>query len=105
MEKKKLVILLSIIGGLLVLGGLTFAYYTSGIINNDTESTIHLASGDMQIEIDGGDIISLSNFAPSNTRPLATKTIRLTGRNTTDVNMPYYLKLIVDVVQLLNKYL
>ena len=93
--KKKTVILLSILGGILILAGLSYAYYTSGIIGSERTSTVTINSGDIEIVVDGGENITARDIVPSNS-PFATKTITLTAKNTTALKTPYTIKLVVD---------
>ena len=93
--KKKTVILLSILGGILILAGLSYAYFTSGIIGSESTSTVTINSGEIEIVVDGGENITARDIVPSNT-PFATKTITLTAKNTTALKAPYSIELVVD---------
>ena len=96
MKKKKVVLIISILAAILILAGLTYAYYTSGIVGSESTSTITLSSGYMEIVVDGGEQIITEGIYPNSAEPFATKTIKLTGKNTTVKNMIYVLKLVVD---------
>ena len=95
--KNKIVMIIVIFVLTILLGiGITYAYFSARIIGSENASTITLEAGKLQIDIDGGNIITASKFIPDST-PFATKTIILTGKNTSSyLNMPYTLKLVVD---------
>ncbi len=77
--------------------GVTYAYFSAKISGLESASTLVLEAGELEIDVDGGNIISVSKFIPDSEVPFATKTITLTGKNTSIyLNMPYSLKLVVD---------
>lgn len=97
MEKKSrvtlFIIILSII---LILTGVSFAFFTAKIDGSESTSTIVADSGHMTIVYDNGSgNITAHNLAPDNAA-FATKTFTLTGTNTTNKTMPYTLTLIID---------
>ncbi len=77
--------------------GVTYAYFSAKINGLESASTLTLEAGELEINVDGGNIISVSKIIPDSEVPFATKTITLTGKNTSIyLNMPYSLKLVVD---------
>ena len=96
MKKKKVVLIISILAAILILAGLTYAYYTSGIVGSESTSTITLSSGYMEIVVDGGEQIIAEGIYPNSAEPFAEKHITLTAKNTTVVNVPYTIRLVVD---------
>jgi len=80
---------------LLVTIGLSFAYFTANITNNEDSTTINVTGGKMTIHYNGGEAINAPNIEPSN-EAFITKEFTLTGNNTTDLNMSYHILLIVE---------
>lgn len=97
MKKKTICIILTFILVIMLGIGLSYAYFSARILNNEYASTLRLEAGELEIDVDGGNTITASKFIPDSTEPFATKTITLTGKNTTiDLNMIYTMKLVVD---------
>ena len=94
MDNKKLNILL-ILGGILVLVGVSYAYFAATVSGNESTSTISYEAGYLEIELDGGPNITANKIIPKDT-PFVTKTITLTGKNNSNGNMPYNIEIIVD---------
>ena len=86
-KRNKLVIALSIFGLVLLLVGITYAYFTAIIEGRETESTVVVNGGIMQIEYsENSNVILVENIYPRE-EAWFTKTITLTGTNTTDLEM------------------
>ena len=93
-EKKSYVMLVLIL--LVVSIGLSFAYFSATLTNNETSTTITVTGGTMGIEYaDNNPVININNIYPQ-ISPVAVKTFTVTGQNTTDLEMEYYLYLIVN---------
>ena len=95
--KKTIGIILVFILVILLGIGVTYAYFSAKISGLESASTLTLEAGELEIDVDGGNVISVSKIIPDSEVPFATKTITLTGKNTSIyLNMPYRLKLVVD---------
>ena len=94
MEKRnKLIITLLLIGFVLLVVGITYAYFTASIEGKETASTVVVTGGIMQIEYsENSSVIELSGIYPKEDA-WATKTITIKGTNTTDLQMKYDLGL------------
>ena len=88
-QKNKNVMIVSIIALVLVLIGVTYAYFSARITGLESASTISLTAGRMGIVYSEGDEnVTVSGIYPRSEEWL-TKTITLTGYNTTDQDMKY----------------
>ncbi len=100
MEGKSKTIIISIIGTILSIAivslGVTYAFFSASIIGSESGSTIVAEAGIMQISVSGGNNVTAENIMPDNDNPWGTKTISLTGTNTTEKSMSYKIKLVVD---------
>ena len=94
MDNKKFNILL-ILGGILVLVGVSYAYFAATVTGNENVSTISYEAGYLEIELDGGPNVTANRIIPKDT-PFVTKTITLTGKNNSNGNMPYNIEIVVD---------
>ena len=74
--------------------GATYAFFTAGM-SSENSTTVRADAGTMKITYDGGKDINLSGIYPKDD-VWATKTITVTGNNTTDAEMYYKLTLVVD---------
>ena len=74
--------------------GATYAFFTAGM-SSETSTTVRADAGTMKITYDGGNDINLAGIYPKDD-VWATKTITVTGNNTTDAEMYYKLTLVVD---------
>ena len=96
MKKKNKIIIISLLVGLiLILAGVSYAYFAAVITGNESTSTIVLEAGELEIDVSGGNSIVANNLLPS-ANAWATKTITLTGKNTTNTAMNYILSIVVD---------
>ncbi|MFA6777596.1 MAG: hypothetical protein WCR80_04035 [Bacilli bacterium] len=76
--------------------GLSYAYFTAGIKDSETEKTIIVDSGKMDILFKGGDAIIASNIKPS-FASFASKEFTVAGTNNiTDAEMEYKITLVID---------
>ena len=92
-KKNKNAMIVSIIALTLVIIGVTYAYFSARITGLESASTISLTAGRMGITYaEGDENVSVSNIYPREQEWL-TKTITLTGYNTTDQDMEYDLGL------------
>lgn len=100
MEGKSKTIIISIIGTILSIAivslGVTYAFFSASITGSESGSTIVAEAGIMQISVSGGNNVTAENIMPDNDNPWGTKTITLTGTNTTEKSMSYKIKLVVD---------
>lgn len=105
-DKKKLLIFYSICLIVVLIIGLSFAYFIASITGLETNSTIVLNGGTMDISYeDNSSAIFLSGITPKNT-PVYSKNFILTGDNTTqNKKMPYTLMISIDSNDFTNKAL
>ena len=100
MEGKSKTIIISIIGIILSIAivslGVTYAFFSASITGSESGSTIVAEAGIMQISVSGGNNVTAENIMPDNDNPWGTKTITLTGTNTTEKSMSYKIKFVVD---------
>lgn len=100
MEDKPKTVIVSIIGTILTIAivslGVTYAFFSANISGSESGSTIVAEAGIMQIAVTGGNNVTAENIMPDNDNPWGTKTITLTGTNTTEKSMSYKIKLVVD---------
>ena len=90
--------LLLMIGGILLLivatVAATYAYFTANLSTSETETSLTVTGGTMQINYDSSKTINISNTFPKD-GAIDTKVFTVTGTNTTGANMYYDLSLIV----------
>lgn len=79
---------------LMVIGGISYAYFTAQITGNEDATTITVSGGTLNIIYDGGPIINISDIYPK-TSAITNKNFTVTGNNTTALDMPYTVKIIV----------
>ena len=93
-NKQKRVMIYVVIVSLICVVGVSYAFFTAGM-SSETSTTVRADAGTMKITYDGGKDINLSGIYPKDD-VWATKTITVTGNNTTDAEMYYKLTLVVD---------
>ena len=93
-KKQKRVMIYVMIISLICVVGVSYAFFTAGM-SSETSTTVRADAGTMKITYDGGKEINLSGIYPKDD-VWATKTITVTGNNTTDAEMYYKLTLVVD---------
>ena len=93
-KKQKKVMIYTLIVSLICVVGVSYAFFTAGI-SSETSTTVRADAGTMKITYDGGANIDLAGIYPKDDA-WATKTITVTGNNTTDAEMYYKLTLVVD---------
>ena len=93
-KKQKRVMIYTLIVSLICVVGVSYAFFTAGI-SSETSTTVRADAGTMKITYDGGANIDLAGIYPKDD-VWATKTITVTGNNTTDAEMYYKLTLVVD---------
>ena len=93
-KKQKRVMIYTLIVSLICVVGVSYAFFTAGM-SSETSTTVRADAGTMKITYDGGANINLSGIYPKDD-VWATKTITVTGNNTTDAEMYYKLTLVVD---------
>ena len=74
--------------------GVSYAFFTAGM-SSETSTTVRADAGTMKITYSGGANINLAGIYPKDD-VWATKTITVTGNNTTGAEMYYKLTLVVD---------
>ena len=93
-KKQKRVMIYVMIVSLICVVGVSYAFFTAGM-SSETSTTVRADAGTMKITYDGGKNINLAGIYPKDD-VWATKTITVTGNNTTDAEMYYKLTLVVD---------
>ena len=92
-QLKKIYLYIGILVAIIFIGA-TYAFFTAGM-SSENSTTIRADAGTMKITYDGGANINLAGIYPKDD-VWATKTITVTGNNTTDAEMYYKLTLVVD---------
>ena len=93
-KKHKRIMIYVMIISLICVVGVSYAFFTAGM-SSETSTTVRADAGTMKITYDGGANINLAGIYPKDD-VWATKTITVTGNNTTDTEMYYKLTLVVD---------
>ena len=93
-KKQKRVMIYIMIISLICVVGVSYAFFTAGM-SSETSTTVRADAGTMKITYSGGANINLVGIYPKDD-VWATKTITVTGNNTTDAEMYYKLTLVVD---------
>ena len=93
-KKHKRIMIYVMIISLICVVGVSYAFFTAGM-SSETSTTVRADAGTMKITYSGGANINLAGIYPKDD-VWATKTITLTGNNTTDAEMYYKLTLVVD---------
>ena len=93
-KKHKRIMIYVMIISLICVVGVSYAFFTAGM-SSETSTTVRTDAGIMKITYSGGANINLAGIYPKDD-VWATKTITLTGNNTTDAEMYYKLTLVVD---------
>ena len=93
-KKQKRVMIYVMIISLICVVGVSYAFFTAGM-SSETSTTVRADAGTMKITYNGGTNIDLVGIYPKDD-VWATKTITVTGNNTTDAEMYYKLTLVVD---------
>ena len=93
-KKQKRVMIYLMIISLICVVGVSYAFFTAGM-SSEISTTVRADAGTMKITYDGGKKINLVGIYPKDD-VWATKTITVTGNNTTDAEMYYKLTLVVD---------
>ena len=93
-NKQKRVMIYVMIVSLICVVGVSYAFFTAGM-SSETSTTVRADAGTMKITYSGGANIVLTGIYPKDD-VWATKTITVTGNNTTDAEMYYKLTLVVD---------
>ncbi len=92
-QLKKIYLYIGILVAIIFIGA-TYAFFTAGM-SSETSTTVRADAGTMKITYSGGANINLAGIYPKDD-VWATKTITVTGNNTTDAEMYYKLTLVVD---------
>ena len=92
-QLKKIYLYIGIFVAIIFIGA-TYAFFTAGM-SSETSTTVRADAGTMKITYSGGANIDLAGIYPKDD-VWATKTITVTGNNTTDADMYYNLTLVVD---------
>ena len=93
-KKQKRVMIYIMIISLICVVAVSYAFFTAGM-SSETSTTVRADAGTMKITYSGGANINLAGIYPKDD-VWATKTITVTGNNTTDAEMYYKLTLVVD---------
>ena len=92
-QLKKIYLYIGIFVAMIFIGA-TYAFFTAGM-SSENSTTVRADAGTMKITYSGGANINLAGIYPKDD-VWATKTITVTGNNTTDAEMYYKLTLVVD---------
>ena len=92
-QLKKIYLYMGIFVAIIFIGA-TYAFFTAGM-SSENSTTVRADAGTMKITYSGGANINLAGIYPKDD-VWATKTITVTGNNTTDAEMYYKLTLVVD---------
>lgn len=96
MKNSKIIISIIILTMVIIFAiGTAYAFFTANIEGAESSETISVAGGTLSITVNGGNNINVQNIIPGN-NTIATKTITLTGTNTTDLIMRYSMSLEID---------
>lgn len=96
-KNRKVIVLSSVALLLILIVGVSFAYFSANISDAETTSTITADAGTLSIVYaDGTDNIKLVHNISPDSAPFITKTFTVTGTNTPDKLMPYKLSIVVD---------
>lgn len=79
---------------LIIIGGISYAYFTAQITGEEDATTITVSGGTLNIIYNGGPNINITNTFPQSDAILS-KTFTVTGNNTTELDMPYTVDIIV----------
>ena len=93
-KKHKRIMIYVMIISLICVVGVSYAFFTAGM-SSETSTTVRADAGTMKITYSGGANINFAGIYPKDD-VWATKTITVTGNNTTDAEMYYKLTLVVD---------
>ena len=93
-KKQKKVMIYILVISLICVVGVSYAFFTAGM-SSETSTTVRADAGTMKITYNGGANINLAGIYPKDD-VWVTKTITVTGNNTTDAEMYYKLTLVVD---------
>ena len=93
-KKQKKVMIYAMLLCIVLAVGASYAFFTAGM-SSETTTTVRADAGTMKITYAGGNNINLSGIYPRD-EVWATKTITVTGNNTTEADMYYKLTLVVD---------
>jgi hypothetical protein len=78
-----------------VIFGISYAYFTANLTGGETASTLRVSSGVMNITFSGKDLITITDIYPRS-EAWATKEFNILGNNTTETTMSYQLSLVVE---------
>ena len=70
----------------------SLAYFSSELSGNETSQTIVVTGGTLNIHYESGRTIIAENIIPDN-NAFGSKEFTVTGNNTTDITMPYYINI------------
>lgn len=95
-KNKKLLINVIVVSILvIVILRVSYAFFTANITGSENSTSVTLNGGLLNIAYAGGNNITFNNTYPKS-EPLVNKMFTLTSNNTTDLNMPYSLSLVID---------
>ena len=99
--KKIIISITSIVLVLLIIAGLTYAYFLTQIKGNTNEKSISVTTADLKLEYgDGNGFISLSNVLPNTTlTPLVTKTFTVSNKGNITVDYGVFLEDVINTFE------
>lgn len=86
---------------LLLIFGISYAYFTANISGSESSTTISVNAGTMEITFSGGLDITMNNIYPRD-EVWGTKNFTVTGNSTTILPMYYSLSLVVETNTFVN---
>jgi hypothetical protein len=93
--RKRITLYISMLMIVLLIIGVSYAYFAATITGNETSTTITGTAGTISLTFAGGANITATNLAPDSD-PFATKNFTVTSNNTTDKTSTYNLNLVID---------
>ena len=96
MNDKRRLVLMILLAIIFVVSsvGAAYSYFSANMSGNEADTTITLSGGTLEIHMDGGNQINLTNIFPRE-EALETKKFTIIGNNNTTINMPYHLDLVI----------
>jgi hypothetical protein len=93
--RKRITLYISMLMIVLLIIGVSYAYFAATITGNETSTTITGTAGTISLTFAGGANITATNLAPDSD-PFAAKNFTVTSNNTTDKTSTYNLNLVID---------
>jgi hypothetical protein len=101
-NQKMIILVIAFVLLVVIALGVSYAFFTANIGGQESSTSITVAGGTMNITYNGGPDITINDAYPRGRvedytdQEWASKTFTVTGNNSTDADMYYQLKLIID---------